>query len=276
MSTVQHLEQAAIGSFVRQQRQKCRPEDFPTLVQRRRHVPHLTQADLAELAGVSEAAIAQIESSRYPNLNPNILSRICLALNLSPVHRHYLLNLLSDPGGYYAGDDDVPQRVRAVVDMAQPRPAVVVNASLDILYWNDAAAAVLADFAQMPSGDRNILKIMFCVPEARKLWVNWSSYVEDLVGGLKMQFSRVPDYRERISELVARMQVESEEFADLWKTVDPFLLPTVEKELDHPIAGRLRLDETVSEVVGAPYLFIIQFTPRDDQTATALQALAGE
>src|SRR5690606_26010 len=123
-----------------------------------------------------------------------------------------------------------------------------------------AAAAVLADSAQMPSGDRNILKIMFCVPEARKLWVNWSSYVEDLVGGLKMQFSRVPDYRERISELVARMQVESEEFADLWKTVDPFLLPTVEKELDHPIAGRLRLDETVSEVVGAPYLFIIQFT----------------
>jgi hypothetical protein len=133
---------------------------------------------------------------------------------------------------------------------------------------------VLGDFSQMLTGDRNILVTMFCMPASRDHWVNWSGYVENLVGGLKMQFSRVPDYRERISELVARMRMESEEFANLWETVDPFILPTVEKELDHPVAGRLRFHETASEVVGAPYLFIIQFTPRDEQTAAALRALA--
>ncbi len=274
MRTSQNLEQAAIGSFVRQQRQKSYPEAFPALVQRRRHVPHLTQADLAELAGLSEAAIAQIESSRYPNLNANILGRIVRALGLSPMHHHYLLSLLSDPSGYYEGDDEVPSRVRAVIDLAQPSPAVVINACFDILYWNHAATYVLGDYSRMRPDDRNIIVNMFCIPEVKALWVDWPGYVKNLVGGLKMQFGRVPDYRDRISELVTRMSSSSEEFVDLWETVEPYIFPTIDKELEHPTLGRLRFQEMVSEVLGAPYLFIVQFTPRDDQTTAALQSLA--
>ncbi len=273
MRTATNLEQAAIGSFVRQQRQKACPEDFPALVQRRRHVSHLTQADLAELAGVSEAAIAQIESSRYPNLNTNILGRISEALDLGPMQHHYLLSLLSDSRGYYAGEDELPDRVMAVVDAAEPYPAVVVNACFDILYWNHSATLMIGDFSRMPPGERNVIANMFCIPASKELWVDWDDYVTNLVAGLKMQYSRVPDYRGRISNLVTRMTTESAEFAHLWESVDPFMTPPPEKEIQHPIAGRLRLYQTVSEVVDAPYLFIIQFTPRDDETAAALDAM---
>jgi transcriptional regulator with XRE-family HTH domain len=270
MRTAPTLQGAIIGSFVRQQRQRADPVEFPTLARRRRHVPHLTQADLAQLAGVSEAAIAQIESSRYPNLNANILSRISEALSLGPMQHHYLLSLLSDSSGYYSGEDEIPERVIALVDAAEPNPAAVVNACFDILYWNDNAARILGDFSLMPPDERNVIANMFCVSASKELWIGWDEYVKNLVAGLKMQYSRVPDYRDRISDLVTRMSMESEEFARLWETVDPFMTPPPEKDLQHPTAGRLRLYQTVSEVVGAPYLFIIQFTPRDDETAAAL------
>lgn len=273
MAIAPSLQQMAIGSFVRQQRQKACPEEFPVLVRRRRHVSHLTQADLAELAGVSEAAIAQIESSRYPNLNANILGRISQALNLNPTHHHYLLSLLNTPSGYYSGEDEIPERVKALVDAAEPNPAVVANACFDILYWNDNAIKLLGDFAWVPPEERNVISNMFCVPASKELWVDWPDYVQSLVAGLKMQYSRVPDYRDRITTLVTRISKESEEFARLWDTVDPFMVPPPEKDVQHPAAGRLRLYQTVSEVVGAPYLFIIQFTPRDDETAAALYAL---
>jgi transcriptional regulator with XRE-family HTH domain len=273
MGTAPALQGAIIGSFLRQQRQRADPDAFPVLGQRRRHVPHLTQADLAQLAGVSEAAIAQIESSRYPNLNANMLSRISQALKLEPMQHHYLLSLLSGPSGYYSVEDEIPARVKAVVDTAEPNPAAVVNACFDILYWNGGATSMIGDFSRMPPDGRNVIVNMFSMPESKALWVDWADYVVHLVAGLKMQYSRVPDYRERISRLVTKMTLESEEFARLWESVDPFIIPPPEKEIDHPVAGRLRLYQTVSEVVGAPHLFIIQFTPRDDESAAALYGL---
>lgn len=262
-----------IGRFIRQQRMNSPREDFPGLHQKRRHVPYLTQEELAALAEVATVTISQIESVRYPNLNQPLLRRICRALRLPAESEIYLTNLLEEPRGLISLDDVLSRWATAVVDEAVPNPAILINPVFDILYWNDATLKMLGDFSQAPAGYRNVVMSMFGIPQMREMWADWIGYATTLVAGLKMQYSLVPDFRARIMNLALRIQEQDSTFARLWVDVDPVLAPPPEKDFHHPKVGTLRLYQTVSQVLGAPHLSLMQFAPRDEETAEAFKRM---
>jgi transcriptional regulator with XRE-family HTH domain len=261
-------ERQAVGSYLRQQRRRATPGAFPALGQRRRHVSHLSQSDLAELADVSVSLIEQVENGRYDNLNPALVQRLALALGLSLDEQQYLLNFLHPVRIHPNGNDGtVPAAVRSLVDATDPNPAVVIDARFDILYWNRGATRMIADFGAIPREQRNVLINMFCFPGARTAWEDWEGNARIMTAGLRMQASLHPHYRDAIHELASSLADRDPQFREWWATEEPAARPSPEKEFFHPEFGRLRLYQTVSEVIDNPHLSLIVFTPRDEETA---------
>ena len=274
MSDVRLADRQAVGTFIRQQRRSVAPGEFPQLIRRRRHVVHLTQGDLAELAGVSHSVVAQVENGRYANLSPTLVQKLCQALDLPANHQQYLMNLVhSTPSLQPSPPDEIPASVRSVVDAAEPNPAMLLNPRFDIVYWNSGATRLLTDFGKLPEGQRNVAVSMFCVPEMRIAWKNWESNARNIVAGMRMQASLRPTYRDAINDLANDLSCIDPLFAAWWKNVDPLVQPLREKDFEHPRVGLLRVYQTVSDVVGCPHLSLLVFTPRDARTAQLFREL---
>lgn len=274
MSNVPSGARQAIGSYLRQQRLGAAPDQFAQLKRRRRHVAHLTQGDVAELAGVSTAVVAQVENGRYANLNPSLVQKLGQALGLSENKKEYLINFLQRSNGHlHVQPDELPMSVRSVVDMAEPNPAVLINARFDILYWNRGATMMLTDFGKLPVSQRNVVVSMFCVPGMRVSWKDWESNARNIVAGLRMQASHQPAFRDAINELAGEMSRVDPLFKRWWSSEDPAIQPHREKDFDHPRLGPMRLYQTVSAILGSPHLSIIVYTPRDEETERLFREL---
>lgn len=274
MSNGSFADRGAVGSFIRQQRRNAAPDRFPQIKQRRRHVPHLTQGDLAELAEVSIALVAQVENGRYRNLNPGLVQKLSRALQLPENQEQYLQNFLQQSNGNHdLHAEELPLSVRSVVDMAEPNPALIIDARFDILYWNRSATMLLTDFAKLPIGLRNVAVSMFCVLEMRLAWTDWESNARNIVSGLRMQASLHPAYWEAIHALADDLARSDPLFKRWWSSEDPMLQPHREKDFHHPRLGTMHLHQTVSEVLGSTHLSLLVYTPGDEETERLFREL---
>lgn len=265
------LEVREIGRFIRTRREEADPDRFQSLPRRRRHVPHLTQGDLAELAGVSSVVVSQIEQARYPNLNASILRKLAQAMQLPTNQQTYMMGLLNSDT-FESPTNTVPHWVQSTTDDTM-HPVTIINPSFDILAWNRQALSLLGDFSQAPPDSRNVISVMFLAPHMPELMVEIDRYRTNLVSGLKMWFSQYPAYRQRIMWLARTMEEQSEAFRQAWDTADPFTKPTLEKRMNHPSLGPLQIYELVGEIVGESGLIKIEFLPADDATRAAMTQL---
>lgn len=274
MGQMSRDQRVQIGSYLRQQRLRLDGR-LHGPAKDRRHVAHLTQADLAELAGVSEALIAQIETGRYVNLNERVLARLGSALRFNASQETYLRNLLvGAPGDHPHAAVTLTSGTRSVVDSAMPVPSFVSDCCFNLLYWNPALVAMLGDFANLPLADRNVIWSMFRDPAMRRNWVDWEGNARNLVAALRMQRSMFPHRQADFDALIARLLPLDAQFAAWWETTEPDLHPVRDKDYLHPVVGRLRLFQTATSVLGTPDLAIVHMTPRDDETRARLEALA--
>lgn len=239
-------------------------------------MPYLTQADLAELAGVSEALVAQVENGRYENLNASVVIKLSTALDLAPNQEQYLLNFLQaqscsrDPK-----PQDIPAMLRAVVRSSLPSPAMILTPRLDVVHWNTTAARMLGDFSAMPTAHRNIVLQMFLEPTMRERWVNWADNARNMLAALRMFMSQNPVYRDDIALLAASVSERDRQFREWWNSEDPVLTPNREKDFRHPDVGMLHIYQTVGAVLGSPHHSILLMTPRDEATEAAFRMMAG-
>jgi transcriptional regulator with XRE-family HTH domain len=268
-------DRLVVGTFIREQRLRAVPENFPDLRRRRRHVGHLSQSDVAELAGISVTVVGQVENGRYANLNPSLIRKLALALRLSPHQQQYVLNFIQQPSPHERREEyeAVPASVRSVVDASEPNPALIVNPRFDILYWNRSATGLLADFGKVSPAQRNVVVSMFGVPEMRVAWEDWESNARNIVAGLRMQASLHAAFRDAIHELADGMSHADASFATWWAEEEPLVRPHREKRFLHPRLGSMRLYQTVSEILGNPHLSLIVYTPMDEETARLFQEL---
>lgn len=273
MGQVTREQRNQIGAFLRQHRLRLDGRVHGP-AKDRRHVRYLTQTDLAELAGVSEALVAQIESGRYENLNERVLARLARALQMQPSQETYLRNLLAvSPRTNQPAMAALSPAACSVVDAAMPVPSFVADCCFYLLYWNPALAAMLGDFSTQPVANRNVIWSMFRDPAMRRYWVDWEGNARNLVAALRMQRSIFPHRLADFDALVDRLTAVDEQFAVWWESTDPDLNPVRDKEYLHPDVGPLRLFQTATSVLGAPELAIVHMTPRDVETRAKLAAL---
>ncbi|GAA2627016.1 hypothetical protein GCM10009863_47400 [Streptomyces axinellae] len=116
----------------------------------------------------------------------------------------------------------------------------MVSATVEVIAWNDLAAALMGDFSALPRRDRDLVRRAFLEPHppGRRLYG-----VSDVEGfschsaqRLRAATARYPDDPE-VAELVAELLAGSESFARLWASHDVTAEPTPVKTCQHPLVG---------------------------------------
>lgn len=261
-----------IGSFIRSCREKVRPLSQVSAHGRSRQRPHLTQTELAQLSDVSTVLISKLEQGQYENINAGILKRIATALELSDDEEQFMTGLLIPSASNLSIDESVPEWIEQGIATFS-HPTAIVNPCFDILAWNSKLLGFMGDVASVPPEDRNVIFSMFCNPEMRHQFKEWNENVLIIVSSLKMIYSLMPPYRTRIRELSARVASQDETFARLWREAPPKLTTKVNKHMMHPVHGEMVINELVTQIVGTPFLFRVEFIPATESTRRKMELL---
>ena len=154
-----------LGSYLKGRRARLDPAAFGFAVGRRR-TPGLRREEVAQRANISPTWYTWLEQGRGGAPSADVLNRIAAALMLTDIEREhvFLLGLGRPPEVRYKAAEGVTPRLQRLLDALEVSPALIKTATWDVVAWNRAAAAVLTDYAALPPGQRNILRLVSATP----------------------------------------------------------------------------------------------------------------
>ncbi len=263
-----------LGRFLRDRRARLTPQAIGLAPGERRRTPGLRREEVAQLANISTTWYTWLEQGRGIRPSLSVLEALARTLRLGPDEHGHLLALC----GYTdvlvphpAAEVLVPEAVQTMLDALNPVPAYVLNLRCDILAWNDAQRAFMADFSQLPADERNALWLWLNHPALRRMVLNWSANADALVA--RWRGIAVPHAgRADIEDMVTRMNSSSAEFRDRWNRLEIRNTSAV-KIFDHPRVGRVDVQVVVLEILEMPETFLVSYTPADPVSASRLPLL---
>ncbi|MFI8436163.1 helix-turn-helix domain-containing protein [Streptomyces sp. NPDC079020] len=272
----------ALAHFLRSRRARLTPESVGLPRSGVRRLPGLRRAEVAVLAGISPEYYTRLEQGRQRHPSAEVLDALASALRLDADARRHLHRLTvraarrTGPGDGPAGDcSPVPGATLRLLRATTVWPAYVISPVRDVLAWNDAAVRLITDFAALPVAHRNLAWFAYGDPRARELFVDWDAVARGNAHRLRDALAADP-HDARGNRLVAELTAHSQEFAAAWEDHDVRGPGTGHKDLDHPSAGRLRLDYTVYVIPGARALELVVMTaPEGSPSHRALVRSAG-
>lgn len=184
-----------LGTFLKMRRGELTPRDvgLPEGTGARR-VAGLRREEVAQLAAISTDYYTRIEQGRIKVSAP-VLNTLADVLGMGDDQRKYLFSLAGKPSTRSPRktvQKVQPQLERVLADLSTT-PAIVMGRRMDILAWNDLAAAMMVDFGKIPEKQRNYVRILFTHPVMRTLYADWDSVAQTAVAQLRMEAAKCPD-----------------------------------------------------------------------------------
>lgn len=261
-----------LGSFLRTRRARLDPASFGLPLTRRR-TPGLRREEVAQIANVSATWYTWLEQGRGGAPSADVLDRLSRALELTEEEREHMFLLAQErpPRVQCADDDTITPQMQRVLDALADSPAIIKTPDWTVLAWNRAASVVLADYASLPPGERNVLKLLFGKGKPTHL-PNWESVARMMVASVRRDVTRAgmrPETQALIDDLVR----DSAEFRALWQEQDVHAHGEGQKAIVHPRAGLITLEYSTFAVDGRPDLALVVFNPATDGDRDAVRAL---
>ncbi|GFZ89628.1 helix-turn-helix transcriptional regulator [Dyella caseinilytica] len=262
-----------LGAYLKDRRAKLDPASFGFSSKRRR-TPGLRREEVAQRAHISPAWYTWLEQGRGGAPSPDVLDRIAGALMLTDVEREhlFLLGLGRPPEVRYHGHEGVTPRLQRVLDVLNPCPALIRTATWDVIAWNQAATAMLADYATLAPEQRNVLRLLFLNPRARAAQYDWESAARFVVGSFRADVARA-GATAKVSDLVNELCRLSPEFATMWRDNDIRTHGEIVKHIRHSIAGEIGFEYSAFAVDGRPDLSMIIYNPATPADADKISSL---
>ncbi|MDH6625964.1 transcriptional regulator with XRE-family HTH domain [Streptomyces sp. LBL] len=241
MSRDAHLSE--LGEFLTARRAELSPRamGLPESGALRR-VPGLRREEVAQLAAISTVYYTRLEQGRI-EASARVLTALARVFRLDDDQRDYMLEL--------AGKEKTRPRRNSVqkvrpstqrlLDNLTDTPAIVLGRCMDILAWNNLAAALLTDFSQVPEGQRNSARMLFTDPAMRELYADWETVARTVVAFLRMEAADNPD-DPRMAALVEELSEKDPQFREWWAAHHVAHHSMGTKTFRHPVAGGLTLD----------------------------------
>ncbi|HEY0328963.1 MAG TPA: helix-turn-helix transcriptional regulator [Rhodopseudomonas sp.] len=263
----------ALGAFLRDRRCRLDAAAFGLSMARRR-TPGLRREEVAQRANVSVTWYTWLEQGRGGNPSAEVLDRIAGALTLTAVEREhlFLIGLGRPPEVRYHGSDPITPRLQRLLDTLALSPAIVRTATWDVVAWNRAAAAVLADYGKLPPDQRNILRMMFCDPRVRAKQRDWDSVARFVVASFRIDAARAGADAE-VTALVEELSQSSPDFAAMWRDSHVQSHGDGVKQLLHPQLGPITLEYSSFAVDGRADLSLIVYNPATPADRKLIEAL---
>jgi transcriptional regulator with XRE-family HTH domain len=262
-----------LGNYLKDRRAKIDPAAFGFSMTRRR-TAGLRREEVAQRANVSATWYTWLEQGRGGAPSADVLNRLARALMLTDVEREhlFLIALGRPPEVRFHAVEGVTPRLQRVLDALELSPAIVKTTTWDIVAWNRAAAAVLADYEKFAPQERNVLRLMFCNPEVRAAQPDWEAAARFVVAAFRAEAARA-GAAERVKNLVDELSRESVEFARMWRDNDVRTYGEGTKHLRHPKAGLIGLEYSAFAVDGRPDLGMVIYSPATPADAARVRSL---
>jgi hypothetical protein len=185
----------------------------------------------------------------------------------------FLLGLGRPPEVRYRAPEGITPRLQRLLDTFEYSPAFVRTATWDVIAWNKAASVVLTDYANLPEGQRNVLRMMFRDSRARAMQSNWQSVARFVVASFRSDVARAGASRD-VQSLVDELCATSPEFAAMWRDNDVQVLHgDGAKVLHHPTVGALSMEFSGFAVDGRPDLTMVVYNPATEADANKIRKL---
>jgi transcriptional regulator with XRE-family HTH domain len=264
-----------LGDYLRARRAMVSPADAGLSPTGRRKVPGLRREEVAELVGLSTDYYIRLEQGRADRPSDEVLDALSRALRLGSAERAHLYDLARVRRRSTATGrrEALRPELRLLVEAIPTTPAVIMNDRNDVLAWNHLAAALMADFPNLPPRERNMARRIFLDPHARQIHLDWDEAAKKTVGMLRMAAGRRPHDPQLIA-LIGELSLGSATFRTLWaghhvheKTHGP-------KRFRHPTVGDITLHyETFQAPGAAHHLLVIYSAPPGSPAEEALSFL---
>ncbi|MDE1161217.1 MAG: helix-turn-helix transcriptional regulator [Acidobacteriaceae bacterium] len=254
-----------LASFLKAKRDSLMPTEIGLPNTARRRVKGLRREEVAEAASISVAWYTWIEQARELQISELTLDRLSSALHLNGDERAHLFQL----AGYTAPlpvatqSEKVLSSVQGMIDSMDPNPTYAMNATWDVVAWNQAAAKVIFDFAKLPADERNFVRLVFTSSAIRKKYLNWEELAHCTIAHFRTDsVGHVAD--PHYLRLIDDMNAQSPEFQQLWPRHNVAWPPSWHKEMQHPKLGRLAYNSLDLELHRPAKLRIITYIPKNE------------
>lgn len=263
---------SALGRYLRARRARLDPVALGFATGRRR-TPGLRREEVAQRANISPTWYTWLEQGRGGAPSADVLNRIAAGLMLTEPEREHLfiLGLGRPPEVRYRPVEGVSPRLQRVLDAMPFSPAIIKTAAWDVVAWNRAAAAVLADYAVLPPSQRNILRLIFSDARIRAGQDDWWEVARFVVASFRADAARAGATAE-VTDLVQELSAQSPEFEMLWRDNDIVARAEGTKRIHHAV-GPLDLEFAAFSVDGRPELGMLVYNPVTPADADQIRRL---
>lgn len=192
-----------------------------------------------------------------------MLDRLARALVLKEVEREHLYLLAQGRPPEVcppAPTASVSPRLQRMIDSLETSPALVKNAEWDIVAWNEAAAAVLTDYATLAPKQRNVMRLFFRDTRVRTTQPNWEHTARFVVATFHAEIARTGT-SQRAQGLIEELSHVSPEFAAIWREHDVRTYGEGTKLVQPVHGGPIALEYSSFAVDGQPGLGMVIYTP---------------
>jgi transcriptional regulator with XRE-family HTH domain len=231
-----------LGDFLRARRAELTPEQTGVATYGTpRRVPGLRREEVAALAGLSVNYYTRIEQGEGHQMSGQVMEAIAEALLLDASQRKHLLRLAWPPPVILPdnGPEVVRESVLALAASTTEQAVLVVGRHTDLLGGNALGFAL---HGLRPDERPNLSRRMFLERSIRDLVVDWEHHARAAAAYLRMATSERPD-DPQLAELVGELCIGSPEFARIWATHLVAECSHSVREFEHPLVGRMTLNE---------------------------------
>jgi transcriptional regulator with XRE-family HTH domain len=271
------VDKHELGMFLRNRRERLRPEDAGLPSGPRRRTPGLRREEVAVLAHMSIEYYVRLEQGRAPRPSGEVLAGIAAALRLTEAetaHLHVLAGTVATAPTRLRRD--VRPSILALLDRLPGTAAFVISATFEVLAWNDLAAALMEDFGRLEPEDRNLARRVFLRPDGDgDLYASSgaAAFRQAVVMDLRGTLARHRD-DPAVTGLVAELRAGSPEFARLWEQREVERVPMLTKTFQHPAVGSVTVDCDSMALEDRDQHLVLYTAPVGSRDADALTLLA--
>lgn len=273
-----------LANFLRNRRERIKPELFGIPISARRRTPGLRREELAQLAGVSVSWYTWLEQGRSITVSDQVLESIAHILQLDVTERRHLFQLARDQSSTQKPinksiSQNIISELQPVLDSFGFCPAYIFDQCWNLVAGNQIAYKIFVDtsvvnYANLPWRERNLMWALFTNPYQKKLLLDWENEAKRCIALFRFssnQYIGEPWFTEFIDDLT----YISPDFQEWWPQYDIQAPHGKRKTLNHPIVGQLVLQATTLLIPESPGLQLIVYTPLpEEDTAGKLARLA--
>ena len=250
-----------LGSYLKDRRAKLDPAALGLPAMRRR-TPGLRREEVAQRAFVSVTWYTWLEQGRGGAPSADVLDRLARALALKEVEREhlYLLAQGRPPEVQLPSPARVSPRLQRLLDSLGTSPALIKDATWDIVAWNEAAAAVLIDYAALPPRERHLLRLIFGHQRLRAQLPDWEGTARFVVASFRAETTRT-GISPRAQALAEELHHSSPEFAAMWSEHTVRSHGEGRKRIQPAQGGPIDVEYSSFAVDGQSSLGMVIYTP---------------